>query len=148
MILRKPYAFLIKYFHLIHLILFALILYIGIRSYDIVHFLNGYVASGYYTYSSNLAGSYINFFMYLAIIVIILATLLVYLLMKAKNKPTKLYVLTIAYYTVLMLIFTSAFNIFRNLEVDKVAGLSRSINYHFVATIILCINVLYSWRWF
>ena len=68
MILKKPYAFLIKHFKLIHLLLCIPLVYLLIRTGAIATFLNSYVSANYYTSQTNLAGTYINYFMYLAIL--------------------------------------------------------------------------------
>lgn len=49
MIIRKPYAFLIRNFRLIHLLLSALLIFIAYKSTAIYNFFNSYVRSGYYT---------------------------------------------------------------------------------------------------
>ena len=72
MILKKPYAFLIKHFKLIHLLLCIPFIYLIIRIGAIASFFSSYVQANYYTSETNLAGTYINYFMYGAILLIIL----------------------------------------------------------------------------
>ena len=43
MVLRRPYAFLIKYFKLIHIILFILFAYITFKANNIVTFFKDYI---------------------------------------------------------------------------------------------------------
>lgn len=120
MILRKPYAFLIRYFKIIHIIIAILTIYLAFRTNKIVTFFNDYVANGYFSYSSNLSGTYINFFMYLSAILIILATLTIYLLMKQKKKPTVFYISLIIYYVFLFGLITITYSILRDLETSLV----------------------------
>ena len=86
MILRKPYAFLIKNFKKIHLILTFLLVYLAIKIYGIVKFFSEYASSGYYNVVSNIAGSHINIFMYIAVILILAAGIFIYMLMYNKKK--------------------------------------------------------------
>ena len=89
MILRKPYKFLIKYFKLIQLLMFLPVVYLLIKCNDIFKFFSNYVSNNYsYSTISNLAGSYVNFFMYLAILLIVFVALVVYYLMRQKKKNT------------------------------------------------------------
>ena len=59
-VLKKPYAFLIKHFKLIHLLLCIPLVYLIIRTGAIATFLNSYVSANYFTTETNLAGTYIN----------------------------------------------------------------------------------------
>ena len=44
MILRKPYAFLVKHFRLIHVVLLLLMAYVAYSLYNVFDFYNGYIA--------------------------------------------------------------------------------------------------------
>ena len=85
MVLRKPYAFLIRHFKLIHLLLCIPLIYLVIRTGAIANFLSSYVAANYYTNVTNIPGTYINYFMYLAIVMVILLVLAIYLLMRQRS---------------------------------------------------------------
>ena len=89
MVLKKPYAFLIRHFKLIHLLICIPLVYLLIRTGAISNFLNAYVGANYYTSETNLAGTYINYFMYLAILLILLLVLTIFFLMKQKKKDTR-----------------------------------------------------------
>ena len=123
MILRKPYKFLIKHFKLIHLLLFLPILYLIINTNRIYRFFNNYVTSGYsYSSISNLAGSYVNIFMYLAILLIIVIALTIYYLMRQKEKNTKLYIGFIIYYIILFGFLTIFHGILSDLEITELSA--------------------------
>ena len=93
MILRKPYKFLIKHFKLIHLLLFLPIIYLIINTNSIYQFFGEYIKNNYtFANNGNLAGSYINIFMYFAILLIVAIALIIYYLMRQKKKNTKLYI--------------------------------------------------------
>ena len=93
MILRRPYAFLIKHFRFIHLILFSLMVYITVMANNILKFFTEYI-----TNNGNIeviAVNYINSFIIISIILIIILSIVVYLLMRFKKKPRLLYILII-----------------------------------------------------
>lgn len=116
MILRKPYAFLIKNFKKIHLILTFLLVYLAIKIYGIVKFFSEYASSGYYNVVSNIAGSHINIFMYIAVILILAAGIFIYMLMYNKKKNTKYYMALIIYYIIVFIMLSVSFGIFSSLE--------------------------------
>ena len=116
MILKKPYAFLIKHFRVIHLVLAALMAYLAYKSYKIVSFFGDFASSGYFSTLSNIAGSYVNLFMYLIVIVILVAAVFIFMLMNQKKKSTKYYVFTIGYYFLLFILFSVTFGIMQDLE--------------------------------
>lgn len=111
-IIRKPYAFLIKHFRIIHLILSIVIIFILTKTHGIFKFFNDYVKNGYYTYSANLQTSYINLYMFLSIVLIISLTSFVYLLMKWKKKNRILYISICTFYFTLFIGLLVYFNIF------------------------------------
>lgn len=122
MILKKPYAFLIKHFKIIHLLLCIPLVYLIIRTGMITSFLRTYVSANYYTSEVNIAGSYINLFMYFAIIVILVLAFSIYFLMKQKEKDTKYYIFLIAYYLFLLIIITIAHGILSSIETTSLSA--------------------------
>lgn len=115
-ILKKPYAFLIKYFRIIHLLLLVPIGYLISKTYRISSFFRGYVSNNYSTNIINLAAEHINFFMYLAVIAIIVSALAIYYLMRQKRKSTKLYFFLIIYYMSLFVLIGVTHSILSNME--------------------------------
>lgn len=116
MVFKKPYAFLIKNFKKIHIALAVFLIYLAIKIYQIVRFFGNYASSGYYDVVSNIAGSYVNFFMYLAVIVVLCILVFVYMLMKNKKKSTKLYVASIIYYLLVFILLSVTYGILSGLE--------------------------------
>lgn len=110
MILRKPYAFLIKHFKLIHLILTGLLLYLIIKSNRLLSFLTNYINSRNYSVIDNLSNTYIGSYVYLAIFLIMIISFVIFMLMKTKDKPLKYYIFLIIYYLIFIidLIFISS----------------------------------------
>ncbi len=118
MIIRKPYAFLIQNFKKIHFFLSFLMIYLLYRSNNILSFFNEYISTRTYAYTGNLAGSYINIYLYIAIISIVIFSLIIYILMRQKNKPKLLYLSIIAFYLVLSFFFFQIYNYLVALEIN------------------------------
>ena len=121
MIIKKPYAFLIKHFRIIHLILSVCILYLVTKTHSIFTFFNDYVKNGYYTFTNNLQTSYINLYMFLSIIFIITLSAFIYLLMRWKKKSRILYISICLFYFSLfigLLIYFNVFNTILNTTFD------------------------------
>ena len=111
MILKKPYGFLIKRFRVIHIILTLLTVYIAFSSRNIISFFRRYVSSGYsVTVVDDMASQYINWSIYLTIILVIISLIAIFVLLRTKKKPNKLYLAAIIYYAVLFVgIFVAAY---------------------------------------
>ena len=124
MIIRKPYAFLIKYFKVIHIIIFLFILYLVFSTRNIYMFFKNYLLTGTYTYIENMAGNYINFIMFLGSIILIASFLLIYLLMKQKEKKVLYYLLGIIFYFITFILFIVFLNVFNSLEFTSLSNQS------------------------
>lgn len=128
MILKKPYAFLIKYFRLIHIILVLPMFYLVYKSNNIVNFFNEYVENHYsLTVNGELTSMFINNLMYFGIVIIILATLAVYFLFRYKEKPRKHYIAIVIYYLLLFILLNVCHNILEIMQFDVLeASLART----------------------
>lgn len=120
MILKKPYAFLIKHFRLIHLLLSCGLIYIAIKTTSIVTVFRSFVKNGYYEGTNNIAGTTINFYMYIIILIVLALGITIYILFKEKNKPRKFYVSLIIYYIILFIMITIFFNVFKTMETTTI----------------------------
>lgn len=109
MILRKPYAFLIKNFKLIHLLLTILLCYIFYKTNNLLQFFNEYISSKKYPVIYDLVNDYIGILPYVVIFIIIGISFIIFWLMNKKDKPIKYYLIVIVYYIVLIagLVFAS-----------------------------------------
>ena len=101
MLLKKPYAFLIKNFKIIHLILFAVILYITYRFNKIYSFFASYVSNNN-SVGVTIANTYIPITIFLAVLLVIIFSILMFLLMNNKKKPSKFYLMTAIYYFIIL----------------------------------------------
>lgn len=117
MILRKPYAFLIKNFKLTHLILCALSIFIIIKTSAINSFFRNYVLNNYTAIiTPDFKSNFITPLLYLTIIILIIVILAIIYLLKYKNKKTKIYNIYLVYYLILIIFLILAGTIFNSLE--------------------------------
>ena len=92
MILRKPYAFLIKYFRLIHIIMTAILAYIILVSRGVYHYLNKVINDTVNRYD---ALSHVNYSIFIFIFLALILFYIIYWLLKHKNKPKRMYLIVI-----------------------------------------------------
>ncbi len=118
MVLRKPYALLIKNFKKIHFLLFVAIVYIAYTSNKILIFFNEYIKRRQLFFGDRLSSEYINFFLFFIVIIIISITTIIYILMNQKKKPRKLYLVMLIYYILLLVFFYVNYNYFNILQFE------------------------------
>lgn len=129
MILKKPYAFLIKYYRIIHLAL-AFLLGVGVyKLSSIITFFNNYVKNGYTTtVVTDLDKLYTPLSVYMMVLLILLLAGAILVLLIHKKKPAKVYMGIIAYY---LFIFFGLFyisSILRSFEMELLAStVARSL---------------------
>ncbi len=120
MILKKPYAFIIKHIKLFHLLLLIPMIYLIIKTRDIYLFFSNYVQNEYTFYDSTListlSSKYINIFMYIAVVSIILILLIISFVLQKKDKNTKMYNIGILYYIIIFFLITGSISIFNMVE--------------------------------
>ncbi len=92
MILRKPYAFLIKYFQRINILLLLLVIYVFYKNLKIYQFVKGYLATAIYNPTIDSISNYANIYVYLAFVFIILISSILIYLLRHKDKPYASYV--------------------------------------------------------
>ena len=91
MILRKPYAFLIKHFKLIHFILSALLIFVIYRITNILSFFNEYMDMTPNIISKNVAPTLYSASMIISLVMLILFSIIIMCLMFFKQKNAKNY---------------------------------------------------------
>lgn len=162
MILRKPYAFIIKHFKLLHLILLALF---GISIYRlsaIGAFLKQYLENpvvfnrfsvdAYFT-TNNITemlaelDSLFPFYVFLVPLIVILVTLVILFILYSKKKPYLLYIIIITYSIALLAFYGIIYNLVSQMQTTLVdtrfANIMRDFtNIVMIAGIILSIFIL------
>ena len=145
MILRRPYAFLIKHFRLLHLILFIFMAYITVKAGNILEFFKEYI-----NFNGNIeiiSSNYISYFIFISVIVIIAFSLIVFVLMRYKKKPRFLYILIIITSIISLVLFIYLYTNIKALEISSMSGreirLLRDISrFNYYLLLIMCIPVL------
>ena len=109
MILRKPYAILIKNFKLIHVILSAMMVYLFYRTNSILRFLNEYIGSSQIKIGDTVLDELFGPIFIILVVFIILLTLIIMGLLAFKKKPIKFYIYNIAVYIFSTVVYIIAF---------------------------------------
>jgi hypothetical protein len=110
MVFKKPYAFLIKNFKLIHLGLLALIIFVTIKFNVIVTFFRNF-SNNNLKVSEGTGSIYVSSFLYIACLLIIIFAALMFLLMKKKKKPLTFYIFVFCYYILILVMSLMAFSL-------------------------------------
>lgn len=95
MIIRKPYAFLIKNFKKVHAFLLIVSLYVLFKLFSISNFIGDFMSFGTYDLENNPISKHITILLYVAIFILIIGSFLLLLLLKRKEKPWKMYLVPI-----------------------------------------------------
>ncbi len=98
MILRKPYAFLIKSFKIIHILFTLFGIFAFYKTSTLLGFLNEYISNDGFIIEAFKANSLLSFMIIFSIFVFILLNLVVFLLMLFKKKNTLFYIFNIVFY--------------------------------------------------
>ena len=98
-------------------------IYLVTQTKEIVNFFHDYVLNNYTLTSSfdvlsSLASNYINIFMYIAVIIIMVVMIFLAIVLQRKDKPVKFYNISIVYYFILFILITVSFSIFKAIEND------------------------------
>lgn len=116
MIIKKPYAFLIKNFRLIHGLLFVLLGFILLKSMDISSFFSDYVANQSFSRVENLTAIYVDYSTFLAIIASAILVLVIGAILKLKNKNINSYIYIFAELVIVFGYYIYMFSVFKGLE--------------------------------
>jgi len=133
MIFRKPYAFFIKYFRIINLIMAFLMAVLIYRTFKIGNFLTNYISDYIMATSGFSLGNYINFYIFFLVFLIIILTVVVMSVMIVKNKPKKLYIFNLITYFSLIVLYGVDYSVMHDIY-DRILDIRvskalRDINY-------------------
>lgn len=91
MVLRKPYAFLIKHFKLIHIIMSVLLVMLMMQTMELIGFVNKFVNSTFlYITKTEFSDNFSNLLIIVPIILFVFM-LILFLVMMMKKKPSRFY---------------------------------------------------------
>ena len=120
MILKKPFAFLIKYFKIIHLILLVLTIFITYRFNKITEFFVKYAINNNIV-SEGIASSYIPPLIFIAVLIIIIISGFMWYLMYRKEKPSIYYLLMAIYYILILFLTIHAYSLIGALATSTIS---------------------------
>lgn len=110
MVLRKPYAFLIKHFKFIHLIM---TIFIGILIYQtntLLSFFNDFIGSTQTIVGTSVLDILFGNYVYILSVGVVLVSLIIFILMSFKEKPRLYYALNIIGYILIIILYVYAGN--------------------------------------
>ncbi len=122
MIIRKPYAILIKHFKLIHSALLAMMIYLIYRTSMITRFFLEYFSDEMGVIGKELTDDLFNNWMYFFTFVVILGLIVVLILMIAKQKPVKYYIVAIVTYIALLVILNMDHSMIASMESELLSA--------------------------
>ena len=132
MILRKPYAFLIKHFRIIHLLLTILLSFIAYNTNRLYVFFRDYIkASNHLRIFVEPKITSVPWYIYILIILSVVIISSIFILMNRKKKPTKYYLISIVFYLLLIivLIFSDSqiFSLIQDRADIKIINIAKDI---------------------
>lgn len=148
MIIRKPYAFLIRNFRLIHGCLLAMIVYLTVKMFDIYSFFSGYVNAGTFTNSPTLASNYVGILPFVFLILSIGIALVIYFILSMKKKEDKKYLYLVFYYIFMIVYFVYMSAVFTSLQTSfmdvESVRLLRDLSVLFFIPQLLFLGIIFS----
>ena len=120
MVFRKPYAFLIKNFRLMHIILTICCIYLITRTSAIISFLNDYIASSDLVIGQNIVGGLYNSLMFIIPVLMLIFFIILLAVMSVKEKPKKYYIINIIVYLLIFILFIYGNGILKSMEKELV----------------------------
>ena len=142
MVIKKPYAFLIKHFRLIHGLLFAMLVFLTFKSITIYGFFNDYATNHTYMNQYNMASIYVTPLMYLITVVAILVLFVIYFILSVKEKSNRIYLAGILYYIVLFIFYIYIHSVFAGLE-EKVLDIEAVRMFRDISLIVLLPQIVF-----
>ena len=117
MIFRKPYAFLIKHFKIIHFLIAILSFYVAYKTYNIIVFFQNFITSNYTgSFYAGFYSYYISALLNILILLIIFGLAAIVLLFYYKKKPSKIYISSIIYFVIFLIFLSVIKNVMITLE--------------------------------
>lgn len=141
MILRKPYAILIKNFKLIHTIITVCMIYLVYRTFLIYDYIRMFMQTEMLATEKDITGELFNTQMFLFPGIIIALLIILLVVMIRKKKPRLFYVLNIGFYGATVVIYSYLYNQLNYIETN-ISELKEIKLIHDIALILLGIQVI------
>lgn len=116
MILRKPLAFLIRHFKMIHFLLVLVSVYLIYKTSAVLVFFNEYITSTSSLAGTELASVLISKLMFFMVFVMMIGTAVILTILRLKDKPIKFYIFNILVCVAVLAIFLYDYTILERLE--------------------------------
>ncbi len=120
MILRKPYAFLIKNFKLFHVLLVILMSYLLYKTNIVLKFFNEYLASSQLMQGQDFSSTTFNIWMFIVPFLIIIFLIVLLSVLFAKKKPFLFYLINIGVFIAVIIFYTLSLSMIEILEVQLI----------------------------
>lgn len=120
MVLKKPYAFLIKNFRLMHIILTICCIYLITKTSAIISFLGDYIASSDLVIGQSITSGLYSIWMFVIPILMLIFFVILLLVMIAKEKPKTFYIVNIFVYFLILILFIYGRSVLSNMEKEIV----------------------------
>lgn len=122
MILKKPYAFFIRFFKLFHLIIFFMSSVLLYRTSLVYNFMKEFCKTSPNVIGKDLVSPLFSWWVYLLCFIIILVNLIIIYILARKVKPYMYYVINIFLYMAVMIITVSSRNVIADMQSMLVAA--------------------------
>ena len=116
MILRKPYAFFIKYFKLLHTIIALLVGFLLYRSFKIYSFFNAYISDYNSAINDFSPRTLINMYSFFAILLITILAIILLSVMIYKKKPKSLYIYSLFVFIFVFILYAVTYPMLRDIN--------------------------------
>lgn len=120
MVFRKPYAFLIKNFKLMHIILTICCAYLILKTSAIISFLGDYISSTDLVIGQEIVSNLYSSWMFIIPVLMLLFFIVLLTVMVVKEKPKTFYVVNILVYFLILILFIYGRGILAEMEKEIV----------------------------
>lgn len=141
MILRKPYAILIKNFKLIHTIITICMVYLVYKTYLIYDYIRVFMKTDMLATEKDITGELFNLQMFLLPGIIIALLIILLIVMARKKKPILFYVLNILFYGVTIGIYSYLYSGLNYIETN-IMELREIKLFHDITMILLGVQIV------
>ena len=128
MIIRKPYAFLIKNFRKIHIFLLLLCCYVYYKNMQTRSFVSEFLQLGTYDSYNEPITNYINPLAIICLLIIIALSVALAIMLRHKKKPWKLYIVPVFSYAFMLIVFIFTISYFASYETGTGTTVIRAIS--------------------
>lgn len=138
MIIRKPYAFLIKNFRLIHFVMLLIAGFVLYKTNNALSFFNDYVATRQFIQSDTLINDTVPIIMAIFSFILIIGSVSIVVLFRKKDKPTLFYIASIIFYMAFIVIVIISRGLLTDIILDGIdPRISRMIRDIWLISLIL-----------